>query len=357
MIARHEDTPPGGSDADARRLLNGRLGFPLSDEEVGFLRLQGILGEIAQAGGDSRTKNLALERTVETVRNLRVAQGRPVGEEPGQAGDMARDDGHRRYALSRLLALDAEGLPEVVAFRARHLPGGVLDWEDMGAWIRKKAQDEGAPSEYVEVALPPDTTVRATVGGMVAESAVPVRELPIEGGVRVKLLKYGLSGGALVQGVPVRAGGVLDELRRLGARLAKSYSWTADQATVFALSGVTPLVAGIRLETDIQTEHPAASRITLTVDPVVSPGEVLAIYSELRQKVLKGTHRPLSEKHQRLAVFAAERRPGATWAEVMEAWNHAHEEHTYTTVTVFARDCTAAKRRLLRPKLDPDALL
>ncbi len=356
MIARREDTPPGGSDADVRRLLDRHLGLPLSDEEFGFLGLQGALGEIGVAGGDPRAKSAALRKAVETVRNLRVAQGRPVGEEPGQTGEMARDDGHRRYALSRLLALDAEGLPEVVAFRAHHLEGGVLDWEELGAWVREQAGAEGPPSQYVEVALPSDATVRAAVGGMVAESAVPVGELPIEGGVRVKLLKFGLPGGAYVQGVPVRAGGVLDELRRLGARLVRSYGWTEDQATVFVLSGVTPLLAGIRLETDIQTEHPAASRITLTVDPVVSPGEVLATYSELRQKVLKGTHRPLSEKHQKLAVFAAERRPGATWAEIMKAWNHAHEEFKYTTVTVFARDCTAAQRRLLRPKLDPDGL-
>ena len=148
----------------------------------------------------------------------------------------------------------------------------------------------------------------------------------------------------------------MDELRRLSVRLGKKYSWTEDQGTVFVLSGVTPLVAGIRLETDIQSEHPAASRITLVIDPLVSPQEVLETYSELRQKVLKGTHRPISEKHRMLAVFAAERRPLATWAEVMEAWNRAHEEYQYETVTVFARDCTAAKRRLLRPKLDPDAL-
>lgn len=38
------------------------------------------------------------------------------------------------------------------------------------------------------------------------------------------------------------------------------------------------------------------------------------------------------------------------------SWNQEHEEYQYETVTVFARDCTAAKRRLLRPKLDPDAL-
>ena len=79
-------------------------------------------------------------------------------------------------------------------------------------------------------------------------------------------------------------------------------------------------MAGIRLETSVQTEHPAASRVTLVIDPLLSPQAVLETYSELRHKVLEGSYRPLGEKHLRLAVFAAERRPPAKWAEVMQAW-------------------------------------
>jgi hypothetical protein len=41
----------------------------------------------------------------------------------------------------------------------------------------------------------------------------------------------------------------------------------------------------------------------------------------------------------------------------MRAWNLEHPELAYTKETIFARDATAAKNRLLRPRLDPDALL
>jgi hypothetical protein len=41
----------------------------------------------------------------------------------------------------------------------------------------------------------------------------------------------------------------------------------------------------------------------------------------------------------------------------MQAWNEENEGQRYSKVTVFARDCAAAQRRLLSPRLNPDALL
>jgi len=41
----------------------------------------------------------------------------------------------------------------------------------------------------------------------------------------------------------------------------------------------------------------------------------------------------------------------------MAAWTEAHPEYGYEKETVFARDATAAQNRLLRPRLDADALL
>lgn len=73
--------------------------------------------------------------------------------------------------------------------------------------------------------------------------------------------------------------------------------------------------------------------------------------------MLEGTYRPLKPKYLELAFFAAERRPPDKWAEVMKAWNAAHPDDTYQVETTFARDCTQAQRRLLRPWLNEDALL
>ena len=170
------------------------------------------------------------------------------------------------------------------------------------------------------------------------------------------MLNYGVLEGKWVRRIPVRSGGVRDELGKLHLSLQKDYGWTEDQGCVFVLTDITPYLPGIHLETVVQGEHPAASRITLVIDPVIAPQAVLDSYGRLRQKILMGRYRPLSEKHLKLAVFAAERRPPSSWAEVMELWNAEHEEDRYAVETTFARDCAAAQRRLLKPKLNPDGL-
>ncbi len=97
--------------------------------------------------------------------------------------------------------------------------------------------------------------------------------------------------------------------------------------------------------------------MTLVIDPVVSPQDVFDSYAKLRERMVEGTARPLTEKHLRLALFAAERRPPAKWAPVMEAWNDKYPDWRYEKETLFARDATAAQNRILRPRLDADALL
>ncbi|MBN1460104.1 MAG: hypothetical protein JXA57_11230 [Armatimonadetes bacterium] len=350
-----QDTSP--LEQEIRALLDARLGLPLSDEDYRFLLLEGHVSDIGAEAPDSPKREALLKKAILTVRNLRASQGRPVGKDSAKASEMATDDRHRRYALSCLLAREAAVLPEVVEFRRKYLGGEVLAWKDMEDWILRQAEADSGYSQYIEVVIPEDTVVRPTLSGLVVESPVPLAELRTEGGVRARFLEYGVEGGTWVESVPVRSGGVLDELRKLSDRLARSYSWKTDQATVFVLTGVIPLMVGIRLETEVQSEHPAASRVTLIIDPVVSPQEVFEAYGQVRERMMEGTARPLTEKHLKLAVFAAERRPPAKWAEVMEAWNREYPDWRYEKETLFARDATAAQNRILRPRLDADGLL
>lgn len=350
-----QDTSP--LEQEIRALLDARLGLPLSDEDYRFLLLEGHIADMGSTPPDSSKREALVRKAIETVRNLRASQGRPLGTDSARAGEMATDDSHRRFALSCLLAREAGALAEVVQFRARHLGGEVLAWKLMEAWILRQADTDGDYSHYLEVVIPTGTVVRPTLAGLVAESPVPLAELRTEGGVRARFLVYGVEGGTWVKSVPVRAGGVLDELRKLSDRLAKSYSWKADQAAVFVLTGVIPLMVGIRLETEVQSEHPAASRVRLVIDPVVSPQEVFEEYGRVRERMIEGTARPLTEKHLKLAVFAAERRPPAKWAQVMKAWNREYPDWGYEKETLFARDATAAQNRILRPRLDADVLL
>lgn len=358
MITPGNQNTSDQQDDAIRRLLDARLADPITDQEYRFLELRGAPAEIEATSEEGRDRGQAIRKALRLVADLRRARGVRAEDKPTKTGEMTTDDRDRRYALSRLLAIEAERSPEVQGFCERHLEGRRMKWADIGDWIQGRAAAEGEPSQYVQVVLPPGATLRVTTSGNLVESSVPLKDLEVEGKVEAKFLSYGVPGGKWVRSVPVKHGGALDELRRLSERLAREYSWTKDQATVFVLTDdVTPYMVGIREETDVQTEHPAASKIRLAIDPVVAPVEVLNRYSSLRQKVLEGTYRPLKAKHLKLAVFAAERRPAAKWNEVMEAWNAEHPDDAYVEATIFARDCTAAQRRLLRPKLDEDALL
>ena len=344
------------AEAQVREALGARLGTDLSGEEFAFLVLQGGIEEIKKAvSPDERERSL--KRATETIANLRLSQGKAVGQKAREVGGAAGDDTDQRYALSRLLALEALREPEVIQFKETYLGGGFLDWEKIKEWIEAKAEAEGEHSTYIEVVVPPGAEVRPSASGLRIESSVPLAELATEGGIKAKFLTYGVPGDRWVKHTPVRAGGVLDELRKVCERLARDYRFTPDQACVLVLCGVTPYMVGVRAQTEVQSAHPAASRICLEVDPVVAPVEVQKRYSDIRQKLLKGSYQPLRDKHLRLAVFAAERRPPAKWAQVMDEWNREYPSETYDTDTIFARDCTAAQRRLLRPRLDPDAVL
>jgi len=357
MIAASDKKTSAAEAGDLRTLLEARLHPPLSDEEYRFLELQGLIAEAEAAGNVRRLHGEVLRKASKMVADLRRARGEEVEENPTKAGRMVADDQGRRYALSRLLALEAGRSSYVQDFRAAHLGGRPIEWKSIEEWIESRAAADGQASQWVEVVLPVGATLRVTVSETFIESSLPVSELAVEGTVKAKLLRYGVPGVRYVRSIAVTYGGVLDELRHLSEKLVREYRWSEDQATVFVLTGVTPYVAGITRETEVQTEHPTASRIRLEIDPIVAPVEVMRIYSTLRQEVLEGTYRPLKPKYLELAVFAAERRPPDKWAEVMKAWNAAHPDDTYQVETIFARDCTQAQRRLLRPRLNEDALL
>lgn len=345
-----------------RSLIDGELPKPpLTDEDWGFLMLEGALARIREAGSDEAAIQAAVRAAARTIRNLRSVRGEAVEGEPEPARRMATEEGEGRYALSRLIALAAEEDDGVIGFRSKHLrefPDHTIPWPEIADWIARQAAADGPATEYVQLALPTGVKRTVTPQGLRVEDDTPLSEAHIESEVKARLVRYGLPGGKWVQAVPVSAGGVLNELHGQAQRLARRYGWTEDQASVFILTGVTPYMVGIRLETTERKHCPAAGRITLVIDPVVAPQEVLASYSRLRRRVLGGRYRPLSEKHLKLAVFAAEnRRTGATWAHVMKLWNTEHEEYAYTQETILARDATAARRRLLGPRLNPDGLL
>jgi hypothetical protein len=341
---------------NVRAELETILGFPLPEETWQFLIERSYINEIES--GLNTIPGVAAE-----VRKLRRAFGQPVPE-PDDAtlmldrkqNGLERDSLTQRLrAISLLLAHDAEQEPLVVDFRTSVLSGQLLRSDEVEDWIKQQAIADGKPTQLLNgVPLPPDVGCQwdRTAGGWVIDPPIPIdRQHPTLGRISVELLAYGVPEDPWQRVVKTTIGGVLEKLRQVSEYLAKQYGWQDAQATLFVLTGNIPAVSGIRAKTQFRP-FPVATRITLTIDPTLTPREVAKHYGNVRQKVLGKRYRSLTEKHIGLAMFSATRPEEETWAERMAAWNKEYPKWRYTfeQVSNFRRDCLQAQRRLLHPE-------
>jgi hypothetical protein len=283
-----------------------------------------------------------------------------MAEEGGVIPDRTDLGPGRRFALSVLLALEAAQDTQVKWFRQTHLEGHLLAWGDIDAWIRARVQ---RPTIYLEVDLPPRANAGLPADGRPLIDPPGVLGEPVAGSpaASVRTLSYGRPGAKWADHVATTVGSVLDALRRICENLIGRYHWNDDQATVFVLTGMVPLVAKINHEVSSNFMYPALSRISLDIDPTCTPGEVADHYKQVREQLLPRRYRSLSSKHTELVVFVARRRAANTrepWAAVMGAWNREFGDRTeektgrswaYAHKDIFQRDYGRAVRQILRP--------
>ena len=93
---------------------------------------------------------------------------------------------------------------------------------------------------------------------------------------------------------------------------------------------------------------PCLSRITLTIDPALSPRQVESLYRRVRGQVLDGRYRNLTRKHALLAAFTTTL-SGLKLSDQMSKWNARYRQWKYKAVTNFGRDAKTARDRLLTP--------
>jgi hypothetical protein len=245
----------------------------------------------------------------------------------------AKDFTLREEAISRLIAKHANDDPDVEEFRARVLKldysqpdaseGSLLTWAEVELWIQRHAGPTEPPAEPGEVS-------RSQLHSPVLYLVYGV---PGEDAERLVVTNPNLP--------------TLSKLRRLSQYLARLYQWTRAQATVFTLTDIPPLIPSLHEELEVNSTLPALSRIRLTIDPAMAPREVAERYGQVRKYFIGRRHRELTDKHMDLALFAATRLQGATWAGRMAVWNVEHPEWAYTEPSNFGRDCLQAQRRLL----------
>ena len=380
--------PAGGRQEDLRTQLAARLRRPVVDSMWEELLEQGYVGD---AESEACNGHDPVQYLTERVRRYEHAVGRTMPpptsltDRPSGAAATARID-----ALSAIYASWAQHDRDVEAFRCSNLVDH--DTPEFRAYL-----DRSGP--YPSYRLLTDDHVQPWVHAQHHAAASDgdgdrhVQELlarAAPGRRATSTLAYTVS--HVVQRLTVDARGTLGELARLADELAERYRWHSAAAATFVLSGeAIPEV--FVYDGSAQIRHgttAATTRVTMTLDPFLTPDQVAAIYGRLRQRLARAAMlRASSPKHYRLAEYVGPKvrcyvdqpgrvarrgrpaQPGPTglalyvdpvdghsWSGLRVGWNRLQSADPQTQTWIygadphFIRDARQAVQRLLWPGWD-----
>ena len=255
----------------------------------------------------------------------------------------------RLQILSDLTARQAATERSVTAFRQQHLTEGLLKREEVVEWIAKQAAEEGPASRYLRVPIPDGYDTVRRSGRIFTEPPLTISDATPATQVEMELLSYPSPDDQSVRRIPVKHGGTLDRLRVVSESLARRFTWKEEQASIFVLTGLSPLLSSLRGGIRMVFGQPMSSRINMEIDPTLTPEEVAEQYKKLRAPLIGARYRAMTEKHLRLAEFYGGHKPeGTTWTVLMDKWNRSQDRGwEYDRFEAFARDCKQAWRRLM----------
>jgi hypothetical protein len=337
----------------ARQLVESHLGFTLPDETWSFLERYGFVSDYRVA---KKPVAWLADRAREVLEAAGTRTPRTEIEPMLPRAKRSRRFGaaDRVEALSSIFANDARRDSAVIAFRRDHLSGGCLALNEVESWILQHAATPH--TRWITVPLDDSDQFRFEGNSILFEPKLSISRLA--GGFSLSTETLAYTGQTATAGhIPVRLGTVLDELRGLSTYLAQRYGWQEAQATSFVLTDAVPVVSLARLSTKTNFQLTALTRITLTVDPTLSPRKVTEIYAKARRDLLGPRHRSLTAKHLKLAQFTAEAADDEPWKARMERWNRIYPEMRYSSPSNFGRDCRQAFQRLLHPRINFAGLL
>lgn len=371
--------------ANLRDQLAVELGEPVEGPIWDYLEAQGWID-------DAELGLMPVRQLASTARRVKAAGpgiARPApGREPGfpHASEAALA---RVGALSAIYAAWASARADVARYRgilAKSLPimaretgmapphadqAGLLHPDQAGPWVRWRYSAE-APGR--------DTSrqVEELLRAVSAHGPQRVADLWFVDGERERILTVAANGG-------------LGQLARLAGSIAEDYRWRLSGATMFVLTGRMPEVQVYVGSAEIHyNEMSAASRVTMTLDPSLSPEDVAGIYASLRQQFhpqpmpryqpvrryrlaahvgphlqirsgepgsRNGPGRPPAPGPLGLALFI-EPASGHTWKALRQSWNNACDSvpsgdpgraWRYSNGPNFVRDSKVAFQQLILP--------
>lgn len=319
--------PPSSASSDLARLaVDACLGAaPLADREWNLLETQGWAADIKQR---RRTPGQAAAM---------VAQWREAvaGPSPRLRTD-AIPASVRAEALSFLIAIEARKTEPVIEFRRRILRGKIIPVDRLDRWMSVIAKYQEA-KPWVKLYASGEEMER----GMIPFSTATLV------GHGYDVLEYVLPPTGEVHRVLVSDKAILSWLLWLAQWLSERFLWKVSDATTFVLCDVPPPIKESDYQVNSQRAVPALTRVELSLDPSMSPREVVALYRQIRFKYFGSRHRPMTAKHVELAKFWASHDTDVAWKDLMAQWNKLHPRWAYKREQNFARDCGQARERLL----------
>ena len=220
----------------------------------------------------------------------------------------------RLQILSDLTARQAATEKSVIAFRRQHLTEGLLKRQEVVEWITRQAAEEGPASHYLRVPIPDGYEPIKRNGRIVTKPLLTISDTTAAVQVEMELLSYASPDDQWVERIPVGHGGTLDRLRMLTKSLARRFTWQEAQVTTFVLTDISPALSSLRGGIRMAFSQPISSRISMEIDPTLTPEEVAEQYKRLRATLIGARYRSMSEKHLRLAEFYGGHKPeGITW--------------------------------------------
>jgi hypothetical protein len=353
LLTEHKMSLKVRSASELRKLVAKILMSPIPDGAWQYAVNQRMVSDVLQ-GEDTI---LWLAKQLRAIMDIPEQQPRATPEfiTPGRRQRRGKTVHGRREAISEALAAIARQSEEVRSFRSTVLNGQLLKFEDVEQWIEERRRDEIYPHALI-VRLKPGFTLNYRDGWQLEPPLSSVGPDEIEGLVPVDSLDYTKAGSNWVQCVPIGRNGNLRIVFKLSKALAERCRWQVAQATMFLLTDMTPLLA---METVGFSPPPwttlpygrqllplsCLTRVTLTVDPMMTPREVSEKYAKVRAKLFVRKPRAQSEKHLNLAVFAVKH--PALNNEARLEWEREFPKWKYPRLSLFARDARVARNRLL----------
>lgn len=316
------------SEEDWKAAVEKRIRKPVNDYIWKELVESGFVDGVIE--GDTGVKDLVSEyRKLERI----YQKGLEIGAETYGARRLflVRKEGKSSTSktdiiLSKLIAAEIGRLPIVKKFRREALKGRLVQPDKIEDWIQtvKEVEEQVYESRYVWsdfISFPART-------GRIKQTLIPLE-------------------------------GTLGRLKDLANEIITRYcpGWQEAEAVGFILVGQAPLIPKVRYKS-MRGVINGPCWITLKFDARMTPQDLAKEYAEIRCQLLGRHHvKPLTRKHQELAMFAAEYKDGLTWKKLMHKWNEKFPEWAYENYRLFHRDAIAAKDRVLDDKVDPARLL